>query len=172
MSASWNPHDPLQICCGLADGSVAIWNLDAELLTFSSSRKTKTSKPEMQQPESSAIPSASTSNPTDCDTDLSAATLDTIITINTTSKISIARIVVPSIRLIDQTEPTALIPSSSEHIEQSASIRTASFCPFHPHLILTSGYERNIKVDFDSLFWRKLYTTSPLLIRRNIFQSY
>lgn len=36
ISASWNPQDPLQLSCGLADGSVAIYDLNPELLSPSS----------------------------------------------------------------------------------------------------------------------------------------
>jgi hypothetical protein len=33
ISAAWNPQDPFQLSCGLADGSVAVYNLDPELLS-------------------------------------------------------------------------------------------------------------------------------------------
>jgi WD40 repeat protein len=33
MTAVWSPHDPLELCCGLADGTAIIWNLDCKLLS-------------------------------------------------------------------------------------------------------------------------------------------
>ena len=36
LSASWNPHNPLQLCCGLADGDIAVFDLDPESIMLSS----------------------------------------------------------------------------------------------------------------------------------------
>jgi len=98
MCASWSPHDPSLLCCGMLDGTLTLWRLEMNLAA----------------------------NAQIC---LSA----------------------PRFRFSDKysMEPCFGIPSSTFGQPLALSprtIRSVSFCPYHPNFILSGGHDGFLKV--------------------------
>ena len=243
LSASWNPHNPLQLCCGLADGDVAVFDLDPECAMLSSSwapdenglakysvplhpssYASVSSSPSPSPSLSASIgvvphvaavtadsllsslplyPSPMTSyntSSTSFPTSLKASTAaeavatfpqtqrsclsdhssllpsqsisthvlpcdnstSTSFSTSSTVPASIMRTLLPSYYLTETSQSLSDPPcdynpfgdSSTSHCPiPRAAVRSATFCPYHPHLVLSSGYGSSAKVDSKKSLW-------------------
>ena len=147
---TWNPHNQLQLCCGLADGTIAIWDLDP---TFS---HPPTPQNPLKKSTSISVPMHSTVLECSADKDIS----DDVARIGPRSGIRTDdlpgrssnleackdykfKLPKPSAWLADHNTDFSLAPRSA--------LKSVSFCPYNPHLLMTSGYESAIKVRHWSL---------------------
>lgn len=134
LSVAWNAQKPLQLCCGLLDGNVAIFDLEPHLL--GDARTTSTTPSALNTAsvgtEKSTIPSTSSRM-----TDVSQGALS----------------IVPFILLGED-------PARSNNLNhRKAAVRSTTFCPYHPHLILSSGYSSDVSV------WNTNSSNGPALVR-------
>lgn len=187
ISASWNPHDSLQLSCGLADGSVAIYNLDPEL----SSPPSLHSPPPLPPTLSTSIPqniqqflssSMATSSHITSQS-LSNASLskkNTIDTCNIPYESRSKNAPLPCVHLRDHIHDTNNFDQSNyqndleNHLKRhennrnrcvsndlfsiekrtlnnGSAVRSVSYCPLHPQLLLSAGYGSDIKVNLHNL---------------------
>lgn len=164
-SVTWNPHDPLQLCCGLADGTIAMWDLDPTFChppthsnpsgKSSSSSSSGTGTGSGSDLMSSAVNAVTLAQsrekekgnrndvtlPSACDTG-PRSEISTDYLSNSTAwepcrdrKFTIPH---PSTWLADHNTDFSIAPRSA--------LKSVSFCPYNPHLLMTSGYESAIKV--------------------------
>lgn len=178
---TWNPHDPLQLCCGLADGTIAMWDLDPTFRhsptpSNSSGKSTSTSstgtgtgsRAGSMGSAINAVTLAQSSEKEKENRNRNGITLPAVCDTGPRSGISTHYITSPtawepcknrkfalphpSTWLADHNTDFSLAPRSA--------LKSVSFCPYNPHLLMTSGYESAIKVRH----WSSLSLTFALLI--------
>ena len=166
-SVTWNPHDPLQLCCGLADGTIAMWDLDPTF-RHPPTPNNPTGKSSSSSTSSSGAGACAGSNlmsstvnavtlaksrekekgnrndvtlPSACDTGPRSG-ISTDYLSNSTAwepckdrKFALPH---PSTWLADHNTDFSIAPRSA--------LKSVSYCPYNPHLLMTSGYESAIKV--------------------------
>jgi hypothetical protein len=159
LSAAWNPHHPLQLCCGLADGAIALFDLESHLTAHSSDSSSSYDKhyPQYAQAQSEIdstsnggcevekvrmedIPRSETLSGQPSDRNLSLCYSPTAT-------------VTPTYCLRDS------VSDRKQKSSSSAAVRSASFCPYHPNLLLSSGYSSDVKV------WNTKNPSNPLHLR-------
>ena len=134
-SADWHPSRPLTICCGLSDGSLALWTLSPDQLAFHIDEETATGSGSglglvwrgINGDEDSCRSKRGTGN-----------TLFNYI-VSCCDLLQVLK-PLPSYRFLD--------PSLSDSEACHCAIRAVRFCPFlgHPDLILSTGYDSDITV--------------------------
>ena len=149
-SVTWNPHNSLQLCCGLADGTIAIWDLDPTFrhppILQNSLEKSSSSGPGLahstingvvlegpivrENRDDVIVPSDSDMGP--------RSGIKTDYVAWEPCKNNKFNLPHPSAWLADHNTDFSLAPRSA--------LKSVSFCPYNPHLLMTSGYESAIKV--------------------------
>ena len=134
LSVAWNAQKPLQLCCGLLNGNVAVFDLEPYLL--GDARTTSTTPSGYN---TGSVCTANSINPSSGVMDVPQGNLS----------------VVPFILLSEEHST----PSNNLKHHQKAAVRSATFCPYHPHLILSSGYSSDVSV------WNINNPKTPALVR-------
>ena len=149
---AWNPHNSLQLCCGLADGTIAMWDLDPTFrhppTLVNSLEKSFTGSGYKHSAINALVPEKSIDQENRGD-----VTLPTVCDMGPSSGIRPApwepckdykfNLPYPSAWLADHNTDFSIAPRSA--------LKSVSFCPYNPHLLMSSGYESAIKVRHWSL---------------------
>ena len=182
-AATWNPHNALQLCCGLADGTIVVWDLDPATLNPTAQKRAA----EMAQAkvvslrETNNNPTASAARETDHVEEVprsdkeewlpfplplkfSGGTSATSSSSGFRSSSSSATpysqgpqngpnarhrgappdnrwyLPCPFLRLVDHNTDFSVAPRSA--------LKSVSFCPYNPNVLMSSGYESAIKVGY------------------------
>jgi hypothetical protein len=160
LSAAWSPHHPLQLCCGLADGAIALFNLESHLTELHSSSSNTHS---YHYPQAQSVGDETSNQRSEAD----RIPVDGTYSAGTQSgHRSDSPFRGPSVShpLTATATPTHCLRDSTAHRirhkgSSGAAVRSASFCPYHPNLLLSSGYSSEVKV------WSTKNPSSPLLVR-------
>ena len=159
-SVSWNPHSSLQLCCGLEDGTIAVWDLDPKFLNPTSLKRTHEksffntpqnmnevdTKIEILNDASNIRKKSSNSSTalTSEISDIEISTENTLSILSNKYEMDISSknrhlyVPPPYLRLLEYNTDFGIAPRSA--------ITSASFCPYNPDLLMSSGYESAIKV--------------------------
>lgn len=185
-TASWNPHNPLQLCCGLADGTIVVWDLDPATLSPTAlkraaelaqakivSRRDGEFPPAVSAacdivpvpvpvpPEESTRKEKADWLPFPLPLKFSGGTSASSSSFSSSSSSATALskmhrnnlntcstgyppdnrwyLPPPFLRLIDHNTDFSVAPRSA--------LKSISFCPYNPSVLMSSGYESAIKVE-------------------------
>jgi hypothetical protein len=132
LSLIWNPHVQYQLLCGMYDGSITVWNIENYI---NDTTTTTNNNNNNNYNNSSNVNSNSNNNINNNDNNVNNYTT------NNTKHIILSH---PSIIYTDIT--------IDNHIPTVSSINTIKYCPYHPHLFVTGGYDGIIKVYIKSIY--------------------
>jgi hypothetical protein len=168
LSAAWSPHNPLQLCCGLADGAIALFDLESHLTAHSTSGVISNGSGSSDSyshhyPQAPSVGHETSDQRSEADrVPVDGTSRSGILSGHPSGSPyrgsslshSLTATATPSYCLRDRTAHRIRHKGSS-----GAAVRSASFCPYHPNLLLSSGYSSEVKV------WSTKNPSNPLHVR-------
>jgi WD40 repeat protein len=129
MSVSWNPHVSGQLCCGMLDGTITIWNLPMHN-SDNASGDTSNQQP-VNEPAGDSFPFS-------------------FFLLTKYKKLFCEYIVLVQNIKLKKTKMKLSVPSvlfTDVIVDPfTPAVTCARFCPYHPHLLASSGFDGVIKV--------------------------